>query len=179
MDHARSRIGAVMALVFTLALVVGACTGGPAATATPGPTIAPTDSPSTAASPLPSPTSRPTAASLPTFAASAQPATVAPAGAITLEMRHEGTTPGFSPNQITAPAGTIVLYLTNTDALRVRHDFNVGQELRAGQARMGSIGGGTAAVFTISDMAPGDYTFWCSINDHFKFGMVGTLTVTP
>jgi uncharacterized cupredoxin-like copper-binding protein len=42
-----------------------------------------------------------------------------------------------------------------------------------------------AASFTVNNLAPGTYAFWCSvalddgIGTHATVGMVGTLTVTP
>ena len=39
-------------------------------------------------------------------------------------------------------------------------------------------------IFTVNDLMPGTYTFWCSIvapggTTHASFGMVGELTITP
>ena len=39
------------------------------------------------------------------------------------------------------------------------------------------------ATFTVNDLTPGAYLFWCSVEaangNHASFGMVGTLTITP
>ena len=38
---------------------------------------------------------------------------------------------------------------------------------------------GDSVLFTVKDMPPGTYTFWCEVERHASLGMVGTLTVTP
>jgi plastocyanin len=34
-----------------------------------------------------------------------------------------------------------------------------------------------SVVFTVSGLAPGTYAFWCSVGEHYAYGMHGTLTV--
>ena len=114
-----------------------------------------------------------------TFQATVEAATTAPGGAIAIEMSYAGETPQYLPNKVEAPAGTVVLFFTNTDKVTERHDFHIGPEIGVIQARMASIGGQTSATVTLADMPAGTYTFWCSVQDHYKVGMVGTLTVGP
>lgn len=175
--NARSRVRAAVVLGGCLAMI--ACGGAPVPTATATPEAPPGASPTAAPSEAPTPASTPTAVPLATFEVSVEPATEAPPDAIAIELHIEGTTPLYNPNLITVPPGTIVLFLSNTDPVRERHDFHLGPEVRQVQARMASIGGGTSVILTISDVPAGSYTFWCSIQDHYKFGMVGTLTVGP
>lgn len=175
--NVRSRVSAAVVLGGCLATI--ACSGAPVPTATAGPEAPSSASPTAAPSNAPTPASTPTAVPLATFEVSVEPATEAPADAIAIELHIEGTTPLYNPNLITAPPGTIVLFLSNTDRVRDRHDFHLGPEVGKVQARMASIGGGTSAILTISDVPAGSYAFWCSIQDHYKFGMVGTLTLAP
>lgn len=46
-------------------------------------------------------------------------------------------------------------------------------------ARSSAIDRGDSAIFTVEDLPPGTYTFWCEVGRHVSLGMVGTLTVTP
>jgi uncharacterized cupredoxin-like copper-binding protein len=36
---------------------------------------------------------------------------------------------------------------------------------------------GNAAAFTVEDLPVGEYAIWCTLNNHYNLGMVGTLTV--
>jgi plastocyanin len=174
---ARSRVSAAVMVGGCLATI--ACGGAPVPNATAAPDAPPSASPTAGPSKAPTPASTPAAVPLATFEVSVEPATEAPADAIAIELHIEGTTPLYNPNLITAPPGTIVLFLSNTDPVRERHDFHLGPDVGQVQARMASIGGRTSVILRISDVPAGRYAFWCSIQDHYKFGMVGTLTVTP
>ncbi len=57
--------------------------------------------------------------------------------------------------------------------------------LSAGQVLAGTpyLRAEEAAIFTVNDLTPGSYLFWCSVvygnAAHAAYGMVGTLTITP
>ena len=83
----------------------------------------------------------------------------------------------FDPKNVTVDAGgkpaTVAVKLHNAGGLA--HDFRV--------ERDGSEVGGTPIVLGDKDagatvkLAPGSYTFFCSVGDHEQLGMKGSLTV--
>ena len=83
----------------------------------------------------------------------------------------------FDPKNVTVDAGgkttTLAIKLHNSGGLA--HDFRV--------ERDGSEVGGTPVVLGDKDagatvkLAPGSYTFFCSVGDHEQLGMKGSLTV--
>jgi len=76
----------------------------------------------------------------------------------------------FDPAEIEAEAGEdLVIALTSDDIL---HDFTIDEldvqvTADAGETEEGGI----------SDLEPGDYTYYCSVPGHREAGMEGTLTV--
>ena len=76
----------------------------------------------------------------------------------------------FDPAEIQAEAGEdLTIVLTSEDIL---HDFTI-DELDAHVAA----DAGETAEGGISDLEPGEYTFYCSVPGHREAGMEGTLTV--
>jgi len=176
-------------LVFVFTLVVGGCGG-----AVPTPSIAtPTTSttltsPSAGGASPPAPSASRTLAPtpIPTLASTTKDASVAPAGAIPVKMTVTNGNPRFEPDNVTAKAGTVVFFLMNgTDVLGTfDHNMRIGPAI--GQVLAGSrrISGNENATFTVKDLSPGSYVYWCSIvglngNTHAFYGMVGTLTIDP
>jgi plastocyanin len=132
------------------------------------------------APPSPSPTDGPVA----TLAATAEPASEAPAGAIELLMTFG---PKFVPSEATAKAGTVMFFLHNDpgDGFLVEHDFVLGRTLDSPPlAASPKVLAYRSITFTIEGVTPGTYTYWCSVRggdgkSHSSLGMVGSLTVTP
>jgi uncharacterized cupredoxin-like copper-binding protein len=103
--------------------------------------------------------------------------------------------PRFQPDNLTAKAGTVVFFLQNIPTLfSPDHNMQIGpasvQFYGDGSIRAGQVLAGTPnirtkemATFTVNDLTPGTYLFWCSVEgangNHASFGMVGTLTITP
>ena len=76
----------------------------------------------------------------------------------------------FDPAEIQAEAGEdLAIVLTSEDIL---HDFTI-DELDVHVAA----DAGETAEGGISDLEPGEYTFYCSVPGHREAGMEGTLTV--
>lgn len=74
----------------------------------------------------------------------------------------------FDPNAIAIPANNDVkVTLTNVGALQ--HDFVID-----GQVDSGMVVGGGSTEFTLN-LAPGTYSFYCSVEGHADAGMIGTL----
>jgi plastocyanin len=83
----------------------------------------------------------------------------------------------FDPKNVTVSAGgkttTLAIKLHNSGGLA--HDFRVQKD--------GSEVGGTPIALGDKDagatvkLAPGSYTFFCSVGDHEQLGMKGSLTV--
>jgi plastocyanin len=111
---------------------------------------------------------------------------VAPAGAIQIMLAVPNAKPRFQPDHVSAHAGTVVFFLQNVPDPIVGPDHNmvigpaVGQEL----ARTPRIRADETVTFTVEDLTPGTYAYWCTIPglngfSHATLGMVGSLTVIP
>jgi plastocyanin len=133
---------------------------------------------------------------LPSLASTTAKASDAPAGAIPIRMTATDG-PRFEPAQITTKAGNVVFFLQNVPGPVFRPDHNmvigppcvqfdqdgtvIGQVL----AKTPRLQADEAVSFTVNNLAPGTYVFWCSVflddgvGSHASNGMVGTLTVTP
>ncbi len=166
----------------TLALGAGACSSPSPASDTAGSTPAATTSmaaPSTEAAA--SPTQPPKPTPIPTLPTTSEDATEAPSGAISIQMKLESG-PRFTPDQVTATAGTVVFFLQNMRPslfMAQEHNLAIGTEIGKVLARSPFVRVDKAAVLTVEGMKPGTYTFWCEVGVHAAEGMVGTLTITP
>jgi plastocyanin len=84
-----------------------------------------------------------------------------------------GGTLSFDAKQLSAKAGTVSVTFTNMSP--IEHDVTI--------AKGGSVLGATPRItggsktLTIK-LAPGDYTFYCSVPGHRQAGMEGTLSVS-
>ena len=84
----------------------------------------------------------------------------------------------YSVTSMEAKAGRLVVHLVNNEDLSVRHDMIVGDALGHRFASSDRLDPGQDLVFTIEDLPPGTYNFWCSVDKHAALGMKGILTVT-
>ncbi len=110
-------------------------------------------------------------------AATAAALAVTASGATTPATRNltaTGATLSFSKKTLAAPAGQVKLVLTNRSKT-FRHDIAVkGDGIRVRKGKI--VGKGGVSTVTIR-LAPGRYTYFCSVGHHAKNGMKGTLTV--
>ena len=86
-----------------------------------------------------------------------------------------GTNLAFKPATLKAPAGQVKLVFTNRSAT-FRHSIAIkgnGITQRTGP----KVGKGGVSTVT-ARLAPGRYTYFCTVKNHAKNGMKGTLTVT-
>ena len=173
------------ALSFTLAFGGCASAGAPASTG-------PTTTTSSSASPSSAPVSQSTGTSVPTpeptLASTTEDASEAPAGAVPIKMIIlPNAAPRFEPDDVSVKAGTVVFFLENIPNPPFISDHNmlIGPAMPEALARTPTIQRNRKVTFTVNDLPPGTYAFWCSIKDianqldHAGEGMVGTLTVTP
>ena len=110
-------------------------------------------------------------------AASAPPASQAPAapGATTVQVSSISITAGFNPNTLTVPANQpFTVQFTNADP-SVPHNFSIHKANPDGSDWLAPVNadGGQSATYNPPPLAPGTYTFFCSIHPN----MTGTLTV--
>ncbi|MEO8437725.1 MAG: cupredoxin domain-containing protein [Chloroflexota bacterium] len=106
---------------------------------------------------------------------------MAPSGAISFKLTEDAG-PRFQPDQATAKAGNVVIFLQNVlnvDAGPFNHNMAIGPKFHVPLANSPIIHSERSAVFTVEGLTPGTYTFWCQVQDHATKGMVGTLTITP
>ena len=86
-----------------------------------------------------------------------------------------GTNLAFSKATLKAPKGPVKLVLTNKSGT-FRHNVAIrrnGVVLKKGQV----VGRNGVSRITVT-LAPGRYTYLCTVGKHAKNGMTGTLTVT-
>ena len=172
----------VYPIVATCLLVVSACSSAaPAApdSATPSPVALPTvlATPSSAPKPTPAPSPSPAPKLL---SATFTPGGTAPPEAIEVQL---GTCcyPLFEPNVLAAKAGEVALFLNNptNEEFPLNHDIRIGKVQGQAIASSPVLRNSETGLLTIDDLPAGDYVFWCSVDAHAAYGMVGTLTVTP
>jgi plastocyanin len=177
-------------VAFAFALALAGCGGaGPSAAAT-----TTTTTPATPSSPSAIPVLSPAATTgpsdaatpIPTLVSTTETASAAPAGAIPIRMTVTNGNPRFEPDRLTVRAGTVIFYLENGANVLGTFDHNMRIGPAIGQVVAGTprIYGNSNVTFTVHDLAPGSYVYWCSIAGlnglpHSTYGMVGTLTVAP
>ena len=173
--HQRLRqLGPILFATLIPVACAGTPRGGTSAAGTPPP---PTSLPTVAATVHADPaTARPTSA--PAIEMTFEPAGAPPDQAIAIDMTIVYT-PVFQPDEITAPAGKVQLFMTNLAPLQELHDFQFGSTLGQTQAETRPIRPKESVLITLPNLAPGTYAYWCKIANHDRLGMVGTLTVTP
>lgn len=87
--------------------------------------------------------------------------------------------PRFTPDQLTAQAGTVVFFLDMQEA-DVVHNMLIASEVGDPPlAKSAVLEPGQSVIFTVHGLEPGSYEFWCTFEGHLAGGMKGTLTVTP
>lgn len=116
----------------------------------------------------------------PSLDATFEPTASAPPGALEVRL---GTCCrlAFVPTSLTLPAGRATLFLINpvNPDHPFDHDIRVGPEIGRALASSPVLKNGETGIWTIDDLPPGSYAYWCSVNQHYQQGMFGTLTVTP
>lgn len=81
----------------------------------------------------------------------------------------------FDPNKVTVPAGKVTFKLQNYG--RYTHDFRIHTPSGGVLVESGRVGAGFEHDLAVT-LTPGTYAIDCSISNHAKRGMTGTLTVT-
>ncbi len=92
----------------------------------------------------------------------------------TRNLTASGANLAFSKKTLSAPSGQVKLVLTNKSGT-FRHDIAIkgnGIKKRSGP----KVGKGGVSTVTVR-LAPGRYTYFCTVGSHEKNGMKGTLTV--
>jgi uncharacterized cupredoxin-like copper-binding protein len=77
----------------------------------------------------------------------------------------------FVPNELSAPAGRIMIHMTNPSQLP--HSI----ALAVTGIPPGPVVGHGGVSELVANLAPGTYTFYCTVPGHRQAGMTGTLTV--
>jgi plastocyanin len=174
--HARLRVPGTKLLcvvaIAVIAPVVTACGGS----STPG-----TTTPSTSAQPAtrtaPATTTAGGAATTPT---GTTPTTTTGGGASTsgstatttvLNIQASASELAYVPNTLSAPAGRVLIRMTNPSQLQ--HSI----ALAVAGVPPGAIVGNGGVSEVVATLAPGMYTFYCTVPGHRQAGMTGTLAV--
>jgi plastocyanin len=77
----------------------------------------------------------------------------------------------YVPNTLSAPAGRIIIRMTNPSQLQ--HSI----ALAVAGVTPGPVVGNGGVSEVVATLAPGTYTFYCTVPGHRQAGMTGTLTV--
>jgi plastocyanin len=169
----------IASMLVGVALAIGGC----GAT-----TPSPTTSPSPSQAPISSLAGTPVLTPAATLVSTTEEASQAPAGAISIMMiTLPNARPRFDPVEVAAKAGTVVFFLENIPYPPFTPDHNmvIGRAIYEELARTPPVRLNQRVTFTVNDLTPGTYVFWCSIKDignqadHAGQGMVGTLTIKP
>jgi plastocyanin len=130
-----------------------------------------------------SPSPKRTAAATPGPIGTTTVASSPPPGAIAI--RTEGDAFRYTPSAITVDAGTVSFFISNVRAAGGggrQHDMAIGATLGRALVKSAPIDQGRPAIFTVQDLPPGDYVYFCTVKEggstHYAVGMKGTLTVT-
>jgi plastocyanin len=96
------------------------------------------------------------------------------AGGETIKLAASPSAIAYDTDSLTAKAGSLTIDFDNPNPA-LPHDVCVEQ----GNSELGCSDQvtGAATTLALSDLKPGDYTFFCSVPGHEEQGMKGTLTV--
>ncbi|MGZ5411179.1 MAG: plastocyanin/azurin family copper-binding protein [Solirubrobacterales bacterium] len=92
-------------------------------------------------------------------------------GAVDISAAADGSL-AYDQSEVSAPAGSVRINFDNPASLS--HDVAVEDEAGEEIGKTDLIAEGTAS--TTVDLAPGSYTFFCTVPGHREGGMEGTLT---
>jgi plastocyanin len=95
-----------------------------------------------------------------------------PAGSIQVTM----TEYKFDPSTVSHASGNVVFWLVNSGS--TQHDMAIRDSSGKTIATSELVSAGDTKEFTVSGIAAGTYTFYCTQPGHEASGMKGTLTVT-
>jgi uncharacterized cupredoxin-like copper-binding protein len=163
--------------VILVALVAGGCADSSGEAGTSLTSFSSVSEPSMAASTTTSGAAT-TTSTLMSYESTTEPVDEAPPGSIRVEMA--GPPPRFLTPELVATAGDVVFHLVNTGVVgdpRGDHVMVIGPEVLEQNVKSDRVKSGDSAAFTVKDLPAGEYAFWCTLNNHYSEGMVGTLTV--
>src|SRR3954454_6898000 len=81
----------------------------------------------------------------------------------------------YDTNSLSAKAGNVTIDFDNPNSA-LGHDVCV-QDSSGKNLGCSKVVTGSSATLDLSNLKPGDYTFYCSVDSHEAAGMKGTLTV--
>ncbi len=91
----------------------------------------------------------------------------------TLQLEADPTQIAYNTTKLTSKPGKVTIDLTNPSSLE--HDVAIESESGEEIAASETVAKGKTSV--TADLAPGTYTFFCTVPGHREAGMEGTLTV--
>ena len=113
-------------------------------------------------------------ASSPTASGSGASGGVAPSGGVQTIAADPSGTLGYTKKTLSAKAGTVRIAFTNKSPLS--HNLTIQKGTNGALLGATPTFQGATKVLSLK-LAPGTYTFFCSVPGHRMAGMVGTLTV--
>ncbi len=103
-----------------------------------------------------------------------------------IAVKMAGPPPHYLPKDLVTKSGDIVFFVTNTSlgshTIAIGHgplNMTPDRVTNVPDALSGIVLTGHTATFSVDQLPPGAYVFWCTIDGHALEGMTGTLTVNP
>jgi plastocyanin len=93
------------------------------------------------------------------------------AAAAVLNVQASASELAYVPNTLSAPAGRIMIRMTNPSQLQ--HSI----ALAVSGVQPGPVVGNGGMSEVVATLTPGTYTYYCTVPGHRQAGMTGTLTV--
>jgi plastocyanin len=96
----------------------------------------------------------------------------------TIKLAADPSQIAFDTKSLSAKAGNVTIDFDNPNDA-IPHDVCVESESEGGEQDLGCSDQvtGSSTTLDLSNLKPGDYTFYCSVDAHRESGMEGTLTV--
>ena len=114
-----------------------------------------------------------------TQAAGGGATTTTPAGGggagSTVKLSADPSQIAYTTDSLSAKAGNVTIDFDNPDQA-IPHDVCVDSP-SGGQLGCSDVVSGSSSTLDLSNLKPGKYTFFCSVDSHQQAGMQGTLTV--
>jgi plastocyanin len=92
----------------------------------------------------------------------------------TVKLAADSSDIAYDTDSLSAKAGNVTIDFNNPNKA-IGHDVCV--QVSGGSPQCSKVVTGSSSTLDLSNLKPGSYTFYCSVDSHEQAGMKGTLTV--